>query len=106
MIATYAAEELKRAIAFAFVGRGGVLAFDAPRSRPWASITFSGERHGFGLCLCGPDARRAMDAFLDGLSEREFALRGHILIDIAVRERSDEADCVRVTLEALTVEES
>lgn len=106
MIAPCAAEELKRAIAVAFVGRGRVLAFEALRSRPWASITFSGERHVLGLRLRGPDARRAMDAFLDGLSEREFALRGHILIDIAARERSDEADCVRLTLEALTVEES
>jgi hypothetical protein len=106
MIATNAGEELKRAIAFAFLGRGGVVAFEAPRSRPWASITFSGERHVLGLCLRGTDARRAMDAFLDGLGEREFALRGHILIDIAARERSDEADCVRLTLEALTVEES
>lgn len=106
MTAPYAGEELKRAIAIFFVGLGGILEFEALHSRPWASITFSGERHVLGLRLLGPRAQSAADAFLDGLSEREFALRGHILVDIAARERADEGDMVRLTLEALTVEES
>lgn len=106
MTAPAAGEEMKRAIAVAFVGLGGILELGALRSRPWASITFSGERHVLDLRLRGPGARAAMDIFLTGLTEREFALRGHVLVDIAACERVDEADMVHLTLEALTVAEN
>jgi hypothetical protein len=88
-----AADELKRVVC-----AGG--AVEALTSRPWASVTFSGERHEFVLRL--PLA--AASAFLDGLEAREFALRDHILADIALvaAERDDVG--ARLTLEALTVE--
>ena len=73
-------------------------------SAPWASITYSGERHRLKLAFAGPDAAAAADAFLDGLGEREVPLRGHILIDIACVADERGEDGVRLTLEALTVE--
>ena len=101
-----AGPELKRAIRAWFTTLGAPLTFVALTSRPWASITFSGERHRLTLCLPGPGAEAAADAFLDGLGEREFALRGHILADIEAAAVEHESDGqVRLTLEALTVED-
>ena len=101
-----AGEELKRALRVIFVMFGAAVAVETLASRPWASITFSGERHRIALCLPGPGAAAAAEIFLEGLAERDFALRGHILADIALAERSDEDGQVRLILEALTVEES
>ena len=75
-------------------------------SRSWASITFSGERHRIVLRLAGENAGAAADGFLDGLCEREFALDGHILADIGLVSEQRDGDWVRLTLEALTVEEN
>ena len=102
-----AGAELKRALRAWFTALGAPLTFETLSSRPWASITFSGERHRLTLCLPGPGAEAAADAFLDGLAEREFALRGHILADIEAAGVECDADGqVRLTLEALTVAES
>ena len=101
-----AGAELRRALRAWFAGLGAPVTFDAVTSRPWASITFSGERHRLTLCLPGPGAQAAIDSFLDGLGERDFALRGHILADIAAEGITREADGqIRLALEALTVED-
>jgi hypothetical protein len=101
-----AGEALARAIGLNFLNFTGIVALDPPASRRWASITFSGERHLLDLRLTGEDAVRAADRFLDGLSEREFDLRGHIVADIALVRDVRDGDDVRLTLEALTVEAS
>ena len=101
-----AGTELRRALRSYFEGLGAPVAFESSTSRPWASITFSGERHHLTLCLPGPGAQAAVDAFLDGLAEREFALRGHVLADIEAAGIQRDADGqIRLTLEALTVED-
>lgn len=106
MSGTAAGEELKRALRVIFVMFGAAITFDTIVSRPWASITFSGERHRLSLCLPGPGAQAAVDAFLDGLEDRDFALRGHILADIEATGIQRDADGqIRLTLEALTVED-
>lgn len=78
-------------------------------SRDWASATFSGARHAITFRLEGEDAEARADAFLGGLEEREFNLRGHILADIRLvaqtRTRGSEGPLVRIALEALTVED-
>jgi len=74
------------------------------RSRPWASVTFTGERHVLTMRLAGTDADRATDMLLDGIEEREFDLKGHIVIEIAAASRTREAGAVVVMLEAVTVE--
>lgn len=105
MSAPTAGDELKRVLRVNFVKLGAAVAIESQASRSWASITFSGERHRLALCLPGPGAAAAADAFLDGLAERDFALRGHVLADIVLADRSDEDEQVRLVLEALTVEE-
>lgn len=107
MTVAAAGAELRRGLRSCFAGLGAAPVFDSLTSRPWASITFSGERHRLVLRLPGPGADAAVEAFLDGLAEREFALRGHILADIEpiAVDREDEGQ-IRLTLEALTVEES
>jgi hypothetical protein len=77
------------------------------RSRSWASATFTGARHELTFRIAGDGAREAADAFLANLSAAEFQLRGHIMADIALlwEERKDGEDGVRISLEALTVEE-
>jgi len=105
-VLTAAGVELKRVLRAWFVGLGAAVTFESLSSRPWASITFSGERHRLVLCLPGPGAQAAVDAFLDGLGGREFALRGQILADIETVDVQRDGDGqVRLTLEALTVED-
>lgn len=107
MSQTIAGAELKRALRATFVTFGAPVVFESLTSRPWASITFSGERHRLVLCVPGPGAQAAVDAFLDGLEDREFALRGHVLADIeAAGVERDSDGQIRLTLEALTVEDS
>ena len=99
-----AGEKLARAIIVNFMNFSGELTVEKLQSHGWASVTFSGARHRIRLRLEGPGAGAEADAFLAGLSEREFELRGHLLADIfLVSEKRGEA--VRLDLEALTVEE-
>ncbi len=107
MTASAAGAELRRALRACFGALGAAVTFEAVTSRSWASITFAGERHRLILCLPGPSAQAAVDAFLDGLEERDLPLRGHILADIAAAGIAREEDGqIRLTLEALTVEDS
>lgn len=106
MSQTVAGAELKRALRVNFVSFGAPVLFESLTSRRWASITFSGERHRLVLCVPGPGAQAAVDAFLDGLEDREFALRGHVLADIEAAGIERDADGqIRLTLEALTLED-
>jgi hypothetical protein len=78
------------------------------RSRSWASATFAGARHELSFRIEGEGVNAAADAFLATLTAAEFDLRGHILADIALvsEARSDDGNLVRISLEALTVEDS
>ena len=68
----------------------------------WASATFTGARHSLTLkAVAGP----ALDCWLVGLSEAEFALRNYLLADLTVTRMAREGELVMVALEALTVEE-
>ena len=99
---TAAGAALARTVRAAFAG--GAVEVEAVDSRPWASVTFAGERHVLRLRVGGTRAREAADRFLDGLGVREFELRGHILADIALVSRRSGGDGERLVIEALTVE--
>lgn len=99
-----AAAEIKRAIRSHFAGTGEAVVFEGMASRPWASVTFSGERHRLALRLSGPGAEAAADSFLDGLADRDFPLRGHVLADIEAT-GIERGAVIRLTLDALTVAE-
>jgi hypothetical protein len=98
---------LARILGVQFVHFAGEVAVEPLACRRWASITFTGARHRLLLTLRGEGAGPAADAFLDGLAEREFALAGQIVVDIAATrdEREEGERVVRLTIEALTVEE-
>lgn len=68
-------------------------------SRPWASAGASGEQHRLELTL----SEQAADSLLDGLSERQFALKDHIVADIALVAREPALGEVRVVIDALTI---
>lgn len=59
-------------------------------SEPWASITFTGERHRL-VFAPGID--------LPGLEDMEFELRGHLVADIAAT-----VNATKITIEALTIQ--
>lgn len=94
-------ERMARASFASFAGAIGV----EVDSRQWASALFSGSQHRVTVRLDGGGAGAAADSFLDGLGEREFDLRGHILADIVAvsDERGPGGLSVRLGLEALTV---
>lgn len=73
--------ELARALAPGHYGGGGRI--EELVSTPWCSATFAGARHRLSVRFEGSNANPAADSFLDGLEEREFALRGHLVADIA-----------------------
>ncbi len=95
-----------RAATATFVNFGVVV--EEIRSRSWASVTFTGARHELTFRVEGEGAAAAADEFLGGVEAREFQLRGHIVADIALvsEERNDSGDWVRISLEALTVEDA
>lgn len=71
------------------------------RETGWASSGFSGRRHRFLLDLADRPAPRALDL----LERTEFDLPGHIVADITLVSRAEDARGCRVTIEALTVED-
>ncbi len=95
--------ELRRALRAYFTSLGSAVTIESSASRPWSSITFHGERHRIALSV---PSQAAADAFLDGLDDREFILRGHVLADIEATcvKRNPDGD-VSVILEALTVDD-
>jgi hypothetical protein len=93
-----------RAIRVNFATFGG-FALEEIRSRSWASATFVGARHELAFRLEGEGADAAADRFLSSLGVAEFALRGHILADLALVSEERACGWVRIRLEALTVED-
>ncbi len=81
------------------------------RSRAWASATFVGARHELRLRLEGEHAGPEASAFAAAAHAAEFALNGHIVADLHLAGEERGAlpggqPFVRLTIEALTVEES
>jgi hypothetical protein len=82
------------------------IAVEQVNSREWASITFSGARHRITLRVEGEGAADAADGFAAALDATEFRLRGHIVADLVLVGREPAGNGVRLTLEALTVEDA
>lgn len=95
---------LERALASLFSGPDCTASIEWTASRPWASATFTGARHVVRLRLSGSNPDAAANQGLSGIEEREFALPGHILVDIALSSREAEGQSILLTLETLTVE--
>lgn len=92
-----AARALIAALAAAALTAQIILTIADTEERPWASATFSGARHIVSVELDGDAA--AIDRWLAALPEAQWAMRHHIVADIAVAARSGGG----ATIEALTV---
>lgn len=68
----------------------------------WTSVTFAGARH--RLIIEAP-LTSGFDRWLAALPEAEFALRGHLVADVAVGSIEHCDGRATVTIEALTVED-
>jgi len=97
-----AATLLGRALLAGAERAGCPIAIAASDWTRWASVTFTGARH--LLTLAAADSP-ALDTWLSGLPEAEFALRGHLVADLSVESVHREAGVVTILLEVLTVEE-
>lgn len=82
------------------------VSFEEIVSRSWASATFVGARHEIGFIVDGDGAAPAAQAFVACLGEEEFALRGHLVADIAPVSSEIATDRARIAIEALTVEDN
>ena len=99
-----AGTQLERALRRALAGFAVTVEMEELASRPWASITFTGARHRLVVRIGGERAETAVGDLVEGLGEREFVLRGHILADLVLAGQVRDGDAIRLTLEALTVE--
>lgn len=72
-------------------------------SRRWASATFIGARH--RLRIDGAACPEA-SPWLDSLTEAELPVRGHLVADLAIIERSQADGRFDATIEVLTVEQA
>ena len=52
--------------------------------KAWASITFEGARHTVELIFDGAEAVEAGEAFIDALTEHEFAIPGQLVAEATV----------------------
>lgn len=68
----------------------------------WSSATFTGARHRLTLRAPRSDV---LDAWIVGLPDADFALRGHLVADLSVTCVHRHDGQVSATLEALTVEQ-
>ena len=99
-----AAAVLRARIARGGAGAERILLSDV-RSTDWQSLTFTGERHCFGLRIVGPDAAAVAARLTGGLAEAEFAIPGQIVADIALSAPPATAadGAISVAIEVLTL---
>ncbi|TMJ17275.1 MAG: hypothetical protein E6G94_01940 [Alphaproteobacteria bacterium] len=102
---TDATTELLRALRGQVEGRAEFV-LEKVTSRRWASITFTGARHEVRFRIEGDEAGEVAGRFVAGAAAAEFAMRGHLLADLAVVAEERVPGGVRIALEALTVEDA
>lgn len=93
---------ISRALAGKAAAAGCAVILAGSDTRRWASATFAGARH---VLTVAAQSSPALDDWLAGLPDAEFALRGHLVADLAVTGVSRDGDAVTIALEILTVEE-
>ncbi len=72
-------------------------------AKPWASVTFEGERHEFALLVEGAAAAQVAQGLQRTIKCEEFDIKGHLVADIQINRLSAAADIVRMDIEALSV---
>jgi len=74
-------------------------------AKPWASVTFSGERHEITLLVEGENALGLATRLQRTVGCDEFHISGHLVADIVVSNLNADSHGVRLNVEALTVKE-
>lgn len=89
-----------------FVNFTGEIIVEPLASETWASITFTGERHGLRLGLRGPGAVGTAADLLDRLDDLEISIPGLLLADLilSAQTRSGDGSVARLDLEALLID--
>jgi len=105
-------ERLARSAAATLPSPQPAVAVDSIESVPWASATFSGQRHRLDLSVVDGTGDRTpalLDALAVNLREPDMKIPGHVLVDLSFVEavtRHVEGGCaIHISLEALTVED-
>lgn len=98
------AELLDRALDHSARCAGCAIEIFARVERPWCSATFTGSRHEVTLSAASHDA--PFDAWLAGLPEAEWTLRGHLVADCSVARLPNHAPSRLVTLAFLLIAEA
>ena len=95
---------LRGLIARAGVERHRILLSDS-KSTDWQSMTFTGERHWFGLRITGADSSDVANRMCAGLEDAEFSIPGMFVADISVVEATQRVcdGATELTIEALTI---
>ncbi|WP_447728717.1 hypothetical protein [Sphingomonas koreensis] len=94
--------QLEGALVRSAADAGIILTVATAGATPWASVTFTGARHRLSAVAAHS---ASLDAWLAGLPEAEFRLRGHLVADLAVTGATQAAELTEVMLEVLTVED-
>jgi len=89
-------------LAGALEASGPAVAVERHETIGWASATFAGARHRVTIEAC---ATPGLDRWLAALPEAEFALRGHLVADLAVASVEQRDGRATAVIEALTVED-
>lgn len=94
------------------VDRATSLVIEEVSGTPWASLTFTGQRHRIGFRLEGPmlEVEAAYDRLVALLTEPDISLAGHVLADMQLAEsvgdiHPDGRMSLAILFEALTIEE-
>lgn len=76
------------------------------RTRPWAGSTFSGARHSVTFLAAASSIGEVSQHLPENLDGVDVPLHGHILADASVMAFEHRPGVFRVTVEALTVEDT
>ncbi|WP_066797406.1 hypothetical protein [Sphingomonas soli] len=97
-----AATLLERSLVAQAESAGCAIAITRSDMVRWASATFVGARHILTLSARGSPL---LDAWLAGLRDAEFSLRGYLVAELVVMGTIRDGGSVTATVEVLTVED-
>ena len=83
-----------------------VAGVDDRRSVPWRSLLFDGACHRIELSLSCERVDEALSALEEMTGDADFAVAGHLVVELRVAEVTRTGQDLLVTLDAITIEAS
>lgn len=93
---------IERALIRHAADAGVALEISAARSRPWASVTFSGARH---MLAVSAATGGSAEQWLSALADAELSVAGHLVADAVVGDRREVDGRIEAAIELLSVED-